>query len=329
MNFEKFERDDGLVTAEPQSNREQPVRFDATIADRNEDDEAEGNWEGLVGQMMDHDTGEALEFDGGSASLSRQEAIDALVESDDEFATTQLQAEAVLEYLNREQIVEIADSDSVTVVKSFESIKETGNFQMCNNWAAMFDTFINRIDTANEKVEHVKQKLDNRETETTQRDGVDKDERMERYAQKMRNLLDGRSPSELGEEDSQQFRLYRKQYEFYDSMKKSDNGPQTSGREQELAMTMDRFDVLKTQMMERRDEFRKIAMTEAVFPQDLVKLSNTYSEVMTSMGNALSPEEKMESTSDDEFAEELLGQDEEAVEQLDESAEKLNESITR
>lgn len=221
--FTAFDRDGETVTAIPESPDDDEVEFDATIADRDEEDAGKGNWEDLIGQMFEYDDGQAVEFDGTSASLSSRDAISAVVESDDEFVMTRHQAEAVLEYLNSEEILDIADSGSVTVVKSFESIEESGALRMCNNWAAMFDTFITRIDTANEKVEEVKRKLDNREVDIQQRDGSDKQQKQERYAQKLRNLLNGRSPSELNEKESQEFEFYRKQYEYHETLEKSES----------------------------------------------------------------------------------------------------------
>lgn len=319
--FTEFDRNGETVTAIPESADDDEVDFDATIADRSEQDEAEGNWEELIGRMIDYDDGQAVSFDGGSASLPGEDAVDVVVESDDELATTRLQAEAVLEYLNHEGIVDITDSGPVTVLKSFESIEETRNFQMCNNWAVAFDTFVERIDNTTEKIERVKESLDTRETEIQPEDNVDNKQEKSRHVQKMRNLLDGRAPVELGEEESKQFRYHRNQYEFYDSV--SDTQLDEDTRQQELAMSIERFDDVKSQMKDRRDEFRKIAMTEAVFPDDPDQIA----DVLVSMESALSPEERMESTSDDEFAEELFA-NEETVEQLDESTEELSESTS-
>ncbi len=68
QNFEQFDtNDDSVVTASPKRATDDPVRFDGSIAEREND--IEGNWEEIVGELMDYDLGEALgilDFDRGA-----------------------------------------------------------------------------------------------------------------------------------------------------------------------------------------------------------------------------------------------------------------------
>ena len=329
--FDDFKQSDGMVTAVPRSSRDEAVRFDGSIVQRKEDAEEEANWERLVSQLMDHDLGNALDIsDQGEAQIDREQAVSALVESDDQFADTEWQAEAVIDYLDDQNIVEASDNDGVTVLKPFDELSETEYTKMYNNWAAMFDTCIERIDYAHDRVEQAKERFENREAETDRRSSdVNPEERQQELRQKMENLVGDGKPSDLNEADKQEFDHLREQYHFYENMEEA-QGPELgpgSDRVKELGRVMEQFDAMRGIMIDHRENFRELALGEAIFPEDLVELSEQYAGFLSSLSGMMDPKEKMEEEDDDEFFD-SLGTDEE-MEAATEQAEQLSDVETQ
>ena len=326
--FSEFRTDGEMVTAIPQSNNKEPVRFSGSITDREEDEI--GNWETLVSELMDYELGEALDIDEeGEAVISREQAIEAMVEADEETvnATSEWQAEAVLEFLADERILEL-ENGQVTVLKSFGEIQDSEYPAMYNNWAAMFDTCIERIEVAEERVEDAKKRFQNRETSTDTSNTVDTDQRKREIKQEIRQLMDGRSPDELDEGETKRIQNLREQYYFYESMEEVETVeiPDVADRVQKLGQVMERFSTMRGIMADRRDDFRRLALSESIYPENLIELADQYASFLTSMSNTFSPTEKMEDEDLDEFLEDLE-EGSENVEEIEESGEALQEGI--
>ncbi|MEZ3115894.1 hypothetical protein RYH80_08180 [Halobaculum sp. MBLA0147] len=324
--FSEFTEEDGIVTAIPQSANNEAVRFDASIVERRDEEEI-GNWEELVSELMDYDLGEALEIDeDGQAVIDRDQAVGALLDADESEidASTEWQATAVLEFLDRENVVEVDDAGQVTVLKPLDQIAESDYPRMYNNWAAMFDTCIDRIDYAHDRVEEAKERFENRERETEKRGGnVDPVQRQRELEQKMQNLVGSRSPSELSGEDRERFKQLREQYHFYENLEETKNTEigEAGNRAEELGTVMEKFEAMRGVMVEKRESFRELALGEAIFPEDLVELSEQYAGLLSSISGVMEPEEKMEEESDDEFFENLGTDDE--LDEVTEQAESI------
>ncbi len=331
QNFEQFDtNDDSVVTASPRRATDDPVRFDGSITEREND--IEGNWEEIVGELMDYDLGEALDIgDTGDAVIDRDDAVEALVEADDEHidATTQWEATAILEYLGHENIVEL-ENDTVTILRSFDDIAETEYTAMYNNWAAMFDTCIDRIEVAEERVEEARQRFENRREETTSSADVNPQQRKRELKQEIAQLVDGRSPEELDDGERQRVQNLRKQFYFYQSIDeiRDIDVPNVADRVQELAQVMERFSVMRDVMAERRDQFRQLAMGEAVYPESLIELADQYNEFLSSMSDTFSPADKMQDEDLGDFIEDIdAGMTDENVEAFEESAEAVSNEV--
>ncbi|MFB6126930.1 MAG: hypothetical protein ABEJ79_06525 [Halolamina sp.] len=317
--------DDGTVTAYPRSQNDEPVRFEASIAERNEDKEEEGNWEELISDLMDYELGEALDInDDGEAVIGRQEAQSALVEADDEFASTGYQAEAVIDYLHEQDIIETED-DRVTVLKDFKNIKESGYTRMYNNWAAMFDTCIERIDVARDRVEQAKNRFEQRERETeAATTDVDSAQRMDEIRQEIDRIVGNRSPNELSDQERQRVQNLRKQYHFHESMEEAEGVDVTevADNAEELGFVMERFERMRAEMKKRREEFRELALGEAIFPEDLVDLSEQYSSFLSAMSDTMAPADRMKEESLGGFLDDIgVGGDQ--IDELSEQAEQI------
>ena len=326
--FTEFKADGETVTAIPQSANKEPVRFDASIAEREEDEI--GNWETIVSELMDYELGEALAIDeDGEAVISREQAVEALLEADEQTvnATSEWQAEAVLEFMDRENIVEL-DSGNVTVLKSFGEIADSEYPAMYNNWAAMFDTCIERIEVAEQRVEEAKQRFQNRETTTDTTNSVNPDQRKREIKREISELVDGRSPAELDDGERKRVENLREQYYFYESMEevKEVDIPDVADRVQKLGQVMERFSTMRGIMADRRDDFRRLALSESIYPENLIELADQYSSFLSSMSDTFTPAEKMEDESLDDFLEDMEGSTE-SVEQMEQSSEALEEGI--
>ncbi|ERH11458.1 MAG: hypothetical protein J07HB67_00465 [halophilic archaeon J07HB67] len=331
QDFDNFDTNgNGVVTASPQRATDDPVRFDGSIAEREND--IEGNWEEIVGELMDHDLGEALDIgETGDAVIDRDDAVEALVEADDEQidASTQWEATAVLEYLGHENIVELEDG-AVTILRSFDDIAETEYTAMYNNWAAMFDTCIDRIEVAEERVEEARQRFENRREETTSSADVNPQQRKQELKQEIAQLVGGRSPEELDDGERQRVQNLRKQFYFYQSIDeiRDIDVPNVADRVQELAQVMERFSVMRDVMAERRDQFRQLAMGEAVYPESLIELADQYNEFLSSMSDTFSPADKMEDEDLGDFIEDIdAGMTDENIEAFDESVDAISNEV--
>ncbi len=326
--FTEFERDGDIVTAIPQSNNNEPVRFDATVVEREEDEI--GNWEEVVSELMDYDLGEALAIDDdGEAVIDRQQAVEALVEADEETVdpTSEWQATAVLEFLDRENVLEV-DGGNVTVLKSFGDIADSDYPAMYNNWAAMFDTCIERIEVAEERVEEARERFQNRETQTSSSSNVDPEQRQQEIKREIAEVVGDRSPSELDEGERERVENLREQYYFYESMDevKQVDIPDVADRVQKLGQVMERFSTMRDIMAERRDDFRRLALSESIYPENLIELAEQYSEFLSSMSNTFSPAQKMEEESLDDFLDDVANTDE-SIEQVEETSGAVEQEI--
>jgi Mg2+ and Co2+ transporter CorA len=327
--FTDFERDGDIVTAIPQSNNKEPVRFDATVVEREEDEI--GNWEELVSELMDYDLGEALAIDeDGEAVINREQAVEALVKADEETVnpTSEWQATAVLDFLDQENVLEADKNGNVTVLKSFGDIADSDYPAMYNNWAAMFDTCIERIEVAEERVEEARERFQNRERETSSSSNVNPEQRQREIKREIAQVVGDRSQSELDDGERERVENLREQYYFYESMigVKEVDIPDVADRVQKLGQVMERFSTMRDIMAERRDDFRRLALSESIYPENLIELAEQYSEFLSSMSNTFSPAEKMEEESLDDFLDDVATT-EESIEQVEQTSGAVEQEI--
>lgn len=330
QTFTSFDRtDDGqYVVARPRNRNDEPVRLPARYADRKEDTEEEGHWEELVSELTHHQLGDALAIDdAGQGVISREKAVAAFVDADDDLAHDAHQAEAVIEYLASEDILEVTD-DSVVVLKPFEEVYEDEQFAMLNNWAATLDTCIDRIDHARERVKSAQERLEDRQRDTTSTADTraEVEEEQAEIRQEIQSLLKGRDPSELDDKEYEQFRQLRKRYHVRDSVGDVLEDDLTDGtnKTQRLGTLIQDFELLSKVMETKRDEFRELSLTESLFPESAVEQLDNFTGLVTALSDTLSPEEQMEGQSDEEFLDELFGEGE-RIEQAREDAQAVQD----
>lgn len=283
--FDQFAVTDESVTAASADGAE-PVTFDAALTDRHDDGTA--GWEPLVADWLDAGDG-SLSFDAdGSATLSIDRVLSATEASSAVAVGDRRGAAAVLAYLAHEDVVGV-DGDSVTVLRPFEEVAET-HTAVYNNWAATLDVLVDRLDVLVSRLEGVKAAARRQEHSTTA----------------------------------------------------------ASADIDALGRTIEQFSVTSGVLVERRDELRELALASAIFPESLVEIGDQFAtfvessfggsptvtelattadptvvevaehvvdqhtEFVSSLSSALSPAEKMEEESLDDFLDDIAESDESA-----------------
>lgn len=299
-----------FVTAKPASSADEPVRFDAGIAERGSSDELEANWEEIISTLAQSHLGEKLTINKGRGVMDRDEAIQALVESDSDHVKSEHASHAVIEYLAEKDIVTLED-DEVVLLMTYDDIRENGASAMLNNWAAMLDTCIERIDSAVERVEKNRETLEkhveNLEETASVRD--DYAEKMQELQQEMKAMLGGRKPSELDEEERQRFQRKRARYHRYEAMEESIEGGAGAGHmnaPQMLSNLKEELIDLKGALSEHSKEFRTIALYDDLEQDGAREMVENLTDVIAQIGDAMEPKERMEEMSDDEFMDDVL-----------------------
>jgi hypothetical protein len=315
-----------FVTAVPQSSADEPVRFDASIADRGSDDDPQANWEEIISTLAQGHLGNELLIEGGRGVIDKQVAIDALVESDAEHVRNEHAAHAVLEYLADQEIISI-DGEEVVVLMSYEKIREEGTSSMLNNWAATLDACVERIDSAIDRVKQNQETLQQHFEDLSDTQNLEQEyaQKADELKQEMKGLLAGRMPSELPDDEKRRFEMLRKRYHRYEMFEEKAASPvaETQGPEI-LGAVVEDMENIKLLLIDQSQEFRKLALsenfTESGALQDLENLESFVAE----FGDVTEPSEQMEEKSDDEFVEDLFDMREsttsEEVQQLDEDA---------
>ncbi|MUV57370.1 hypothetical protein [Halogeometricum sp. CBA1124] len=128
-NFDSFNRKETeygtFVIAQPKTTTgdKEPVRLEASIVERNEDEDMVGNWEPVIGEMVGARLGDVLSMDeAGSASLSRTDVVEAVTESDNTSTTTEWESEALVEFFASENILDV-EGKEVTVLSALDDAR--------------------------------------------------------------------------------------------------------------------------------------------------------------------------------------------------------------
>lgn len=298
-----------VVTAQPANSADEPVRFDGSIAESGSSEELEANWEGIIASLAQQHLGGQLTIDDGQGVMDRDEAVQALVESDAERVKNEHAAHAVIEYLASEDILRLED-DQVVLLISSEDLQDENAYAMLNNWAATLDACVERIDAAVDRVERNKETLEKHvenleDTTSIQQDYAQKKEEIE---QEIKAMLGGRSPSELDEDERQRFTQMRERYHRYESLEESvadgPEGPEMEGP-QMLANLVQELEDVKYALQDHSTKFRTLAVSKDLQDSDAREMVRNFTEVAAQIGGATDPKAKMEEVSDEEFMDQI------------------------
>ncbi|WP_132056877.1 hypothetical protein [Halorussus amylolyticus] len=332
QKYTEFETKGEHVVARPRNSTEEPVRLPKEVADRGDDQSAQGNWEDVVAQLTRHELGETLTINEvGEGTISRNVAVDALVNAEETYVRGETGASALIDYLASEEIFEIGDDGGDVVVLKSPSEALENNPKMLNNWAATLDTSIDRIETAVQRVKDAQERLKKHEQDVqsdvnlTSRTSDKKAE----IKQEIQSHLAGRHPSELDDTEYQRFKQLRKRYHMYESMEKvKEDGDiaESAGQAQKLGELVEDFETVQATMAEIREDFRELALKNDLFPQNAVEQLDNFVDIVTGLTDTFGPEDKMEEQSDEEFLDDLMdntGQ----IEEVSESVESVDQVL--
>lgn len=321
-----------FVTAKPTSSADEPVRFEATIADEGTDrDDPKANWEPLISTLASQHLGEALTIDGDRGVMSRDEAAQALSNSEFVHELTgsgdEYTAHALIEYLASEDVLQLEDDD-VVVLMSYDEITDTGSVAMLNNWAATLDACVERIETAVSRVEQNKETLERHfeDLADSQERQVDHKQKVDEIEQEMAALLGGRMPSELSEQEERRFTRLRRRYHRYETLVESSGSSiTTTDPTEELAFIVEDLKALKGELQDQSSEFRVAALTERLSHSGAKQLLENLTGTVAQLSQATAPTDKMEEMSNDEFAKQLATYSE----STEQTTERDHEQSTR
>lgn len=325
--FKEFVRKEteygSYVFAQPKASRgdKEPVRLEASIAERREGEEEVGNWEPVIGELVGARLGDVLGLDdAGAASLSRGEVVEAVMESEVTSTDTEWEAEALVEYFASESILQI-EGDRVTVLSALDDVEAT-DAPMINNWAATVDACATRIETAVEQVEKAKSRLQERGSNENRREIIEKNEqKADEYKQEMGALLNGRLPSALPSEERERFADLREKYHDYQNNAEAARNDVTDATKTEhLGEVIEQLEHLQDVLSLKSGEMRELVVQKNTDISGVLDQLDALKSLVSTIGNTVPTETQMEQ-SGDEFAEELFGS--ETFRQTSEDAETL------
>lgn len=157
QQYEFEKREDGNVVGTPKGPNKSEVILPPEIA--NSDDESkEAGWEPLMEDIATSELGGDLNPGSGQVTVSREDAVTALLDGDNEYVASESLAHATIDYLVSEDVFD-TDGDQLVVLIPLEQVQE-GRWSYGYNWAATLEGLQDRIDSAMQTVEEAQERVD-------------------------------------------------------------------------------------------------------------------------------------------------------------------------
>lgn len=313
------------IIAQPKNDRDEPVRIPGEIEDTEDPDET---WTDVVGQLVQYDISNALNLESGKGKISREDALNSLIESEDKSIPIQseAQAEAVIDYFIDEEVLADEGTD-IVVLEDPSMLQDIGSEtdetkpKMLLNWVSAIEGCTSKIDATIETIEQTEQELRDEIGESNATEKVQEFERkQEEVAQELMNLTNGGQldESDLGTADRAEYERLEERLFHLESMKEAVQG---GDLEEELRRTAEELgtqmqklkeidDALKTQKQRVKRAYK---YKEEIAPEQAMEMAKNLSNLATSLTNVDSAEEKKEEHNTMEFASQVL----DATEEID------------
>lgn len=325
--FERIESDgQEYVIANPVNQTADPVRLNASWI---EGDDIEGEWERAVRAIIKTDLLGSMELKEGNGRIDRRQAIETLAaasDNDGDIVTSEQQAEALLEFLADEGILDL-QSGQVVMLRNPSDNPQDVNGRMILNWAAAIDACVEKISETIDRVDSAKEKLENRMADVKQ-DSGNIDEHLGETAQELKSLGDGpgvpQDPSKLSAEERKRFQQLKRKLVFHKKMKKADDvnlAEKVESGADRLADNIEMLESAKTTLDNKREQVRTQALKKQTFPDEAMNIVDNMGELTTQLAGVGGIEEEIENTSDEEVAslvDDVLGD----LENVGETAQK-------
>ncbi|ELY65906.1 hypothetical protein [Natrinema versiforme] len=305
--FERIESDGReFVIADPVNQTDDPVRLDARWI---EGDDIEGEWERAIRAIIKTDLLGSMELKEGNGRIDRRRAIETLASASDEdgdIVTSEQQAEALLEFLADEDILDL-QGGQVVMLRNPSDNPEEINGRMILNWAAAIDACVEKISETIDRVDSAKEKLENRMADIDQSSGKI-DEHLEETAQELKSLGTGagvpKDPSTLPEEERERFTQLKRKLIYHKKMKEADQenlAEKVESGADRLADNIEMLESAKMTLGNKREQVRTQALKKQTFPDEAMNIVDNMGELTTQLAGVGGFEEELENTADHEL----------------------------
>ena len=325
--FERIESDGTeYVIANPVNQTADPVHLKASWI---EGDDIEGEWERAVRAIIKTDLLGSMELKEGNGRIDRRQAIETLAAADDEdgaIVTSRQQAEALLEFLADEDIIEL-QGGQVVMLRNPSDSPEAVSGRMILNWAAAIDACVEKISETIDRVDSAKEKLETRMDDVPQDSGKI-DEHLRETAQELKSLGSGagvpQDPSALSADERERFQQLKRKLIFHKKMKTADGvnlAKKVESGADQLADNIEMLESAKATLSTKREEVRTQALKKQTFPDEAMNIVDNMGELTTQLAGVGGIEEEIENTPDHGVAsmvDDVLGD----IENVGETAQK-------
>lgn len=296
-------------------------------ADWTEEDDLEGNWEPLIETIVQPETITEIDIEDGVGGISRQEAIESLTEATVNGKTivaTEEQADALIEYLSEEDVIDIQGNRLVLFKNPNEEDLSSTWFV---NWAALMGAVIEEIDSKLQEIEAAQEKfestLDSLEPETDSKT----EQHLSELRQRLQNLGPGQGipkPEELNEDEQRTYRRLKRNYLKIREIKQAKEQDFFENIEQgteKIEMAVRRLDAQKEGYEQMRKDVRRMAFKKDVFPDEALNFVESAGELLKKMNDV--DTQAADNIGDAEFREMLEEDMDRGVQETGETTEEF------
>lgn len=309
----------------------EPVRV---RADWVEDSDDAGNWEPVIEEIVQPDTIDEIQIQSGGGGIDRNKAVEALAGATvdgETIVTNEKQADVLVEYLDKEDIIGI-EKNKLVLFRDPDEENLTGTDLM--NWAALMNAVIGRIDEHVERVksaeERFKKVMDELEEDTSE-----KDDKLSRTRQRIVNLGPGDGlpdPSNLSDEDRKKYDQLKSHYVYLKNIQEAQKqgilGNIDEGVDR-LSMAIERLEEARNVYVDFYRDTRTAATKKNIFPEEALNFVENAGGLLTDLAGTEQADEDMQ---DDEFQEMLkddMGEAQQTVQNTASESTKVSESAAK
>lgn len=303
----------------------EPVRVQADWVDGNDD---AGNWEPVIKQIVQPDTIDDIQIDSGDGGINRTKAVEALAGATVEgetIVTNEKQADVLVEYLEKEDIIGIENNNLVLFRDPDEGKLDSTDLM---NWAALMDAVIRRIDDHMDRVKSAEERFED-VMDDIDRETSGDDDKLSRTRQRIVNLGPGEGipkRENLSDEDKKKYDELKSHYIYLKNIKRAETEGILDNIEEgvdRLSMAIERLEEARKVYQGFYEDTRKAATKKNIFPEEALNFVDNAGGLLTDLAGTKQSEEDMR---DEEFEEMLKEDMEETIQTTANESAQISES---
>lgn len=276
--------DESYVLAKPVDPSDESVLLDADWFDA--DDPVEPRWGDPVRAMLRPELAGGEDRSGEVGTVARERAVARLVEADGgdrEFAATEVEAEALLDFLAANDVVAL-DSEGVVLLRDPEEAAS----EAVTTWAIALDICVDEIDATLDRLDRAK--ATRRHDEDADYDSVVESAMAtyEEFAALVTAAVGVTAPETSDSVDSQVLGDEGTPVEADDSTAKVDDSP----AEVDVGLLVDDFEDVREAVVRQRDELRQVALSGQMMPHGVVENLTDLVGVISGTDDALAADDE-------------------------------------